>query len=293
MLIYGPPGTGKTTVAKSISGALGVPLITVTASDFLGQGEAGMENRAKLVFEVLKRQLFSVVLFDEFDQFLLDRDSTHYEKLDSGFKFLTPGMLTKIADLRDNGILLFIVATNYEERIDPAIKRAGRIDLNYLLLPPDRERRMKIMENLKSIGSHVKNADAAAREQLAMFSAFLGFKEIERISKQRWVSLDQLIQSLKEEPRNIQFKSYRERFRSQDNKIDLDSGPRQELILLFRLAKDAWPNEDEWGKLGEDFVCASAFSTELVEKLFKKDAEEASRKKFVTELRAKKIRVGF
>lgn len=141
-LLYGPPGTGKTTVAEQMAVKLGWPLITITVSDFLADGAAAMEARAKLIFQILCEQGDVVILFDEIDQFLLDRNSVWYETQEDVFKFMTPGMLTKLQDLRDTGRSIFIAATNYYERIDSAIKRRGRFDAKFLLSLPDRKRRL-------------------------------------------------------------------------------------------------------------------------------------------------------
>ena len=127
MLLYGPPGTGKTTVAGSLSWALNYPLITLSVSDFLADGSAAIEARAKDLFNMLRVQPRSVVLFDETDQFMLDRDLEYFRDQETVFQFLTPGMLTKLNDLRTAESVIFIMATNYAERIDRAIKRQGRI----------------------------------------------------------------------------------------------------------------------------------------------------------------------
>ena len=147
MLLYGPPGTGKTTVAEQLAATLKRPLIVVTVSDFLAAGAADIENRAKGVFEVLRAQEEVVILFDEIDQFLLDRNSKFYREQDDVFKFMTPGMLTKLQDLRDAENSIFIVATNYYERIDSAIKRRGRIDEHFLLCIPDQRQRLRILQH--------------------------------------------------------------------------------------------------------------------------------------------------
>lgn len=145
MLLYGPPGTGKTTVAEQMAAALNRRLIVITVSDFLAEGGTEIENRAKGVFEVLRAQEDVVVLFDEIDQFILDRNSRFYENQTDLFKFLTPGMLTKLQDLRDAEGCIFVLATNYYERIDSAIKRSGRIDEHFLLCLPDAKQRQELM----------------------------------------------------------------------------------------------------------------------------------------------------
>ena len=75
MLLYGPPGTRKTTVAERLAKALGYDLITITPSDFVKGGESEVELRAKAIFEALEAQSEAVVLLDEIDRLLLDRDS--------------------------------------------------------------------------------------------------------------------------------------------------------------------------------------------------------------------------
>lgn len=171
MLLYGPPGTGKTALARLVAGALDFPLISLSVSDFLGSGGTRIEARAKAIFQMLGLQSNSVSLYDEIDSFLLDRDSVHYRAQDTVFQFLTPGMLTKIHDLRDAGKSIFIIATNYETRIDPAIKRSGRVDRKYLLLPPDKERRIE----MASRGAAVEDGTSS---EIAKHSLYLGFTEI-------------------------------------------------------------------------------------------------------------------
>jgi len=155
LLLYGPPGTGKTSFAEELSRALQWPLITVTPSDFIRGGESEIESRAKTIFDVLNAQSEAVVLFDEIDKMILDRNSTEYGAQGDIFKFMTPSMLTKLATLRKLERVIFIVGTNYGEKIDAAIKRRGRFDMALPLLPPDAERRYRILARLvaKRVGT--------------------------------------------------------------------------------------------------------------------------------------------
>ena len=150
MLLYGPPGTGKTTVAEKLAESLKWKLITITPSDFLAGGSGEVEARAKAIFRCLNEQKDGVILFDEIDHFLLDRESKEYQNQQGIFQFMTPGMLPKIKKLHDNKRSIFIIATNYEERIDPAIKRKGRIDISCALMPPAFKQRYKIINNILS-----------------------------------------------------------------------------------------------------------------------------------------------
>jgi AAA+ superfamily predicted ATPase len=148
MLLYGPPGTGKTSFAKLLAGALGWDLVQLSPSDFVRGGEAAVEEHAKAVFQALEQMSTAVVLFDEIDRLLLDRDAKAYNTQGDVFQFMTPGMLTKINDLGAKKRLIFIISTNYAERIDGAIKRSGRIDRQYLWLPPDAKQRRAILAML-------------------------------------------------------------------------------------------------------------------------------------------------
>lgn len=156
MVLYGPPGTGKSTIARKLAESLGFGMLRITPSDFIAFGGEAVEARAKAIFQMLDEQSDLVVLFDEIDQLLLDRDSGFYAKQSDLFKLLTPGMLTKLGDLADRSRVIFVVATNYYERIDRAIKRPGRIGGRYLVLPPDsRQRRRHLTKEQPELWSAI------------------------------------------------------------------------------------------------------------------------------------------
>jgi SpoVK/Ycf46/Vps4 family AAA+-type ATPase len=77
-----------------------------------------------------------VVLLDEFDELVQDRDQSDAE---SSSRFLTTAMLPKIAELADRRRIVYLLATNHIERFDDAISRAGRFDLVIPVLPPSLE----------------------------------------------------------------------------------------------------------------------------------------------------------
>lgn len=187
LLLYGPPGTGKSFFSKEVARCLGWKHITVTPSDFLADGSAEIEARAKGIFSCLMEQENAVILFDEIDQFVLDRDSERYRSQTDVFKLLTPGMLPKFQDLRDSKKCIFIVATNYAERIDPAITRLGRIDIKIPLMPPNWEKRKEMLV-----------------EGLHGFDSDLVDLLVDKTSLYTWNELKKLIDQLKEQTSKIQ-----------------------------------------------------------------------------------------
>lgn len=187
-LLYGPPGTGKSTMVENLAEALGWQFVSVTPSDFVQRGGQLVEARAKAIFGALGELSDTVVLLDEIDQLILDRDCTEYQKQQDVFKFMTPGMLPKLKRLRDrgkDGRSIFVIATNYNERIDPAAKRAGRIDLKFLVLPPLRKRREVITK--KAIQDHDPDwssaPNAMTAEQVADSTPLFSWVELEGICR--------------------------------------------------------------------------------------------------------------
>lgn len=148
-ILYGPPGTSKTHLAKAVAGELGWPIIQLSPSDFLAKGEESIEARAKEIFSALSCGSRIVYFFDEIDELILDRNiQKRQQDRRSVFSFLTPSFLTKLQDLHDAAKMkefLFLIGTNYYERIDRAAKRTGRIDEKFLVLYPDNQSRSKII----------------------------------------------------------------------------------------------------------------------------------------------------
>ncbi|HEX6680985.1 MAG TPA: ATP-binding protein [Gaiellaceae bacterium] len=173
VLLCGPPGTSKTSLIEAVAkqltddlvekqlGRYLVYLVQLSPADFLLDGPDKVEHRAKRIFDYLTQMENVVVLFDEIDRLILDRDSPEYEKQGDVFQFMTPSMLPKLTALRHRGSAVrFAIATNYSERIDAAIARKGRIDRSFVISPPNLNARTDILEK-KRLDSNVAKALAA------------------------------------------------------------------------------------------------------------------------------------
>ena len=190
MLFYGPPGVSKTTLAAAIAKELqqsdpSWEFVYLSPSDFITSGEAAIEERAKNIFRGLNGLRTCVIFFDEIDRMILDRESTAYGEQGDMFQFMTPGMLTKLNELRKEEQSIFVIATNFAERIDPAIKREGRIDRPFLCLPYDLKSRTGQLKKL--IEQESKN-DAAwdfaletTLQSIAMKVALYVYEELKRL----------------------------------------------------------------------------------------------------------------
>jgi hypothetical protein len=240
-LLYGPPGTGKTSLAERLAAELRWPLITITTSDFILDGEARVEARAKSIFEALSRQSNLVVFFDEIDRLLLDRDGPDYQRQGDMLQFMTPSMLTKINDLRAAGRLVTVIGTNYADRIDGAIKRDGRIDRKYLVLPPDLLRRKQIIESaLDEVGRRRNLPDDTIRDA-AVAGVWRTAAQL-RAAVMRASARVSLADAVRLYPSSITLSSYRARamrrglvLDGSDNQTTDDAPPRELLEEAFLL----------------------------------------------------------
>jgi len=207
MLLYGPPGTGKSSIAKNLAEAFDCRFISLSVSDFMDSGPGQMEARAKQIFKMLEAQPFSVVIFDEFDPFMYDRDSKRFSELAAEFQLMTNGMLPKLQSLRQSRRVVFVFATNYIDRIDAALRRVGRFDYTYMVPPMDRNARARTIAGLiyaklekwclssvAGFGDHLRDEEfkgawkglkgsikekVMERDQFAKASAGFGYGELE------------------------------------------------------------------------------------------------------------------
>jgi hypothetical protein len=247
MLLYGPPGTGKTTIAEELARALGYALVVVTPSDFITAGTEGVEARSKAIFQSLEEQSGLVVLFDEVDQLLLDRDSDLYRAQGDLFKLMTPGMLTKVNRLTRRRENVYVIATNYYDRIDSAIKRPGRIDARYLVMPPDRAQRERFLGALPGWG----DAPGRRRDDVLDGTALYTFKELMEVvgtARRRaadatgTVLVDALDKARAEVRPIIRLESYRGRVEGGGER------PLEELALCVHLSLESGLPIDRFGE---------------------------------------------
>ena len=162
-LLVGPPGCGKTTLAGAIAQSAGVPLFVTSYAKL----EGGIDGKGRYT-EILRtmRSTFAaardnapcILLFDEIDSVLGRGMAGHNE---SWFAPITNTLLTETAAEAREGVV-FLGATNFPDRVDPALRRSGRLDRVVMLAPPDLEQVGHI------IGAHLPSLAPADREGLAM-----------------------------------------------------------------------------------------------------------------------------
>jgi len=253
-VLYGPPGTGKTTLAEWLAAALAWPLITITPSDFMAQGTAAVEARAQAVFAALQVQRNAVVIFDEIDRLVLDRNRREYFRSEGAFQLMTPSMLTKLNDLRKGGGVVFLAATNYRERMDSAIIRPGRFDRQLLISPPNEHERTEYLQQrwLKETGkTTLTAADKKTLARLGRDTSLATYGELKNLV-QNASTLKELREAVHKFSPAISIESYGPRMREArapaDEVLELAalSPPETESAKEIVVQAEACVSEKQW-----------------------------------------------
>lgn len=188
-ILFGPPGTAKTTVVDAIARRLGWGFVTIDTSVFLADGLTNVAARISAVFEKLQELERTIILFDEVEEFCLDRS---IPTLAMESRMLTTAMLTKLADLRGARRAAFFIATNRLTVLDAAVTRPGRFDLQLFVGTPNLPSRMgRFRARLDALPDALEPSLAAAAvgafeavlaRRWAGGALFLTFLEAERLA---------------------------------------------------------------------------------------------------------------
>lgn len=130
-ILYGPPGTSKTELAQIVAEKLGWPLLKLDPSHLTRNGLDQVHAEADRLFGMFQQCESIVLLLDEFDELMRDREDGELET-----RFLTTAMLPKLTTLGKQRRVVYLVATNHLERFDAAIRRPGRFDRVIPVMPP-------------------------------------------------------------------------------------------------------------------------------------------------------------
>uniref|UniRef100_A0A6Q2X4C6 ATPase family AAA domain-containing protein 2 n=1 Tax=Esox lucius TaxID=8010 RepID=A0A6Q2X4C6_ESOLU len=132
-LFYGPPGTGKTLVARALAnecshGDRKVAFFMRKGADCLSKWVGESERQLRLLFDQAYQMRPAIIFFDEIDGSIVST------------------LLALMDGLDNRGEVVVIGATNRLDSIDPALRRPGRFDREFLFGLPDRESRKDILK---------------------------------------------------------------------------------------------------------------------------------------------------
>ncbi len=195
MLFDGAPGVGKTLLAKVIAKETGYNCIVVNGSSFAGQLQGQGTENIKNLFKKARENQPCIIFMDEIDGVGRKRGQS-FNGEDSD-RTLNQLLVEMDGFSTENENIFIIGATNFPERLDQALTRAGRFDRHITIPLPNFKGRMDILNlylskvksaediNLESIAHHTSGFSGAALENLINESALLAArKEKEAIEKE-------------------------------------------------------------------------------------------------------------
>ncbi|XP_058687202.1 ATPase family AAA domain-containing protein 2 isoform X1 [Poecile atricapillus] len=146
-LFYGPPGTGKTLVARALAnecsqGDRRVAFFMRKGADCLSKWVGESERQLRLLFDQAYQMRPSIIFFDEIDGLAPVRSS----KQDQVHSSVVSTLLALMDGLDSRGEVVVIGATNRLDSIDPALRRPGRFDREFLFNLPNKEARKEIFK---------------------------------------------------------------------------------------------------------------------------------------------------
>uniref|UniRef100_A0A672HRL8 ATPase family AAA domain-containing protein 2 n=1 Tax=Salarias fasciatus TaxID=181472 RepID=A0A672HRL8_SALFA len=146
-LFYGPPGTGKTLVARALAnecsqGDRKVSFFMRKGADCLSKWVGESERQLRLLFDQAYLMRPSIIFFDEIDGLAPVRSS----RQDQIHSSIVSTLLALMDGLDSRGEIVVIGATNRLDSIDPALRRPGRFDREFLFSLPDKKARKHILE---------------------------------------------------------------------------------------------------------------------------------------------------
>lgn len=164
MLLYGPPGCGKTYIARQLAEELGNYFVEIIPSELASPYIHQSVIRIRELFDTAAEHAPAVVFIDEFEALVPSRSDLggHQQyKAEEVNEFLAH--LNSCADRN----IFIIAATNRPEKIDPAVRRTGRLDKLIYVGPPD------LVARREMLGLHLEGRPVAPTLDLAALAAML------------------------------------------------------------------------------------------------------------------------
>jgi len=158
VLLYGPPGCGKTLIAKAVAASISEKLgskksgkdlrsffLHVKGPELLNKYVGESERQIREVFKKAKERADAghpvIVFFDEMDALFRTRGTGVSSDMEAT---IVPQFLAEIDGVERLRNVIVIGATNRQDLLDPAILRAGRLDIKIKIERPDKEGAMSI-----------------------------------------------------------------------------------------------------------------------------------------------------
>jgi ATPase family protein associated with various cellular activities (AAA) len=142
ILLYGPPGCGKTWIARKLAEEVGHFFVELIPSEVASPYIHDSVLRIREIFDLAAERAPSIVFIDEFEALAPSRaDLGGFQQYKSEEVNELLAHLNASAEKK----VFVIAATNEPQKIDPAMRRTGRLDKLIYVGPPDAEARAEML----------------------------------------------------------------------------------------------------------------------------------------------------
>lgn len=141
VLLHGPPGTGKTYVARALAGEAELTLLSISGSDIVSKWVGEAAANVDELFDRAEEVQPCILFIDELDAIAPDRSG---QNMSQSQQQMVNELLAGLSDIKEEDVIV-IATTNQPDEIDSAVKRAGRMDEQIEVPPPDSDAREAIL----------------------------------------------------------------------------------------------------------------------------------------------------
>ncbi len=179
VLLYGPPGCGKTLIAKAVAASISKKLgnrsgkeirsffLHVKGPELLNKYVGESERQIREIFKKAKERAEAghpvIIFFDEMDALFRTRGTGVSSDMEAT---IVPQFLSEIDGVEQLRNVIVIGATNRQDLLDPAILRAGRLDIKIKIERPNKAAAIEIFRKYLTddLPFHPEELDKAGGE---------------------------------------------------------------------------------------------------------------------------------